>query len=168
MGCDVAGGTEETEEGMKKHNSHDKKCKAISRVAANKQPHTGKNKGTRGEQTERIHVEDDAHAYWAKERKRQKMEVKLEDEKLFITLPRILPPTLSRSRKSYLIATTRGVKRTPLLVDGAPVHVVATAFIYRDCGPPVKFVPLFELPKTDEEREEEEMEREWATIPLLE
>jgi hypothetical protein len=168
MGRDVAGGTEETEEGMKKHNSHGKKCKAISRAAANKQPHTGKNRGTRGERVERFHGDDDTEVFWAKERKRQRMEVKLEDEKLFITLPRINPPTLSQSGKSYLIATTGGVKRTPLLVEGAPVHVVATAFIYRDCGPPVKFVPLFEIPKTEEEKEEEEAEREWATIPLLE
>jgi hypothetical protein len=168
MGRDVAGGPEETEEGMKKHNSHGKKCKAISRAAANKQPHTGKNKGTRGKRFERCHGDDDTEVFWAKERKRQRMEVKLEDNKLFITLPRIVPPALSRSGKSYLIATTGGVKRTPLLVDGAPVHVVATVFIYEDWAPPVKFVPLIEIPKTEEEKEEEEEECDWATIPLLE
>ena len=152
----------------KKRNPQECKRKVSSYGASSKQLRPGKNKGRGGTQIERLQEDDDVHAWWARERKRQKMELKLEDGKLFITLPRIVPPTLSRSGKTYLIATTGGVKRTPLLVDGAPLYVVATAFIYGDWVPPVKWVPLFELPKTEEQKEEEEDERESATIPLLE
>jgi hypothetical protein len=102
-------------------------------------------------------------------RKRQKLQVKIEDGKLLIALPQIDPPNLSRSGKSYLVATTGGVRRTRLLVEGLPVHVVATAFVYLDpYEPPAQFVPLIDRPKTDEEIEDEELENEWKTVPLLE
>jgi hypothetical protein len=141
--------------------SQDKKRKANSHGSSSKQLRTGNAKSMGGKRIGRL--QDDADAFWAKERKRQKMELKLEDGKLVITLPRIDPPTLSRSRKSYLIATTGGVKRTPLLVEGAPVYVVATAFIYGDWVPPVKWVPLLELPKDyyspyfDNDQDDEDM-----------
>jgi hypothetical protein len=153
---------------MRKRSIHRKKRKLISRRAACSRRRTGNNKGTRGKRATPSHVLDDADAYWAQERKRQKMELKLEDHKLFITLPRILPPTLSRSGKSYLIATTGGVKRTRLTIDGAPVHVVATAFVYGDWVPPVKWVPLIDIPKSKDQDDEDDDEREWTTVPLLE
>lgn len=56
------------------------------------------------------------------------LDVRSEDERLVINLPRFDTPTRSRSGKSFLIATTGGVKRTSLLVDGSPVYVVASAF----------------------------------------
>ena len=170
MGNHVAGCPEEIEGQMRKRTFHRKKRKAISRPVASKRRRTENNKGTHGKRVKPFHVVDDADAYWARERKRQKMELKLEDDKLFITLPRIIPPTLSRSGKSYLIATTGGVKRTPLLVDGAPVHVVATAFIYGDWVPPVRWVPLIDIPKSADQKDEDEDddERKWTTVPLLE
>ncbi len=152
----------------RKRISRGKRRKAISRPVAGKQSRTVKNKDTRGKRAKPFHGVDDADAYWAKERKRQKMELKLEDDKLFITLPRIVPPTLSRSGKSYLIATTGGVKRTRLEIEGAPVHVVATAFIYGDWVPPVKWVPLIDIPKSEDQKDEDDDEHEWTTVPLLE
>jgi hypothetical protein len=169
MGGDVADSPEEIEGAMKKKISRGAKRKAISREAVGQQLRLGNViKGTNGKRIKPVNVAGDPDAYWAKERKRQKMELKLEEGKLIITLPRIVPPTLSRSGKSFLIATSGGVKRTPLLVDGAPIYVVATAFTYVDWVPPAKWVPLLEVPKTEEQEEEEEAEREWATIPLLE
>jgi hypothetical protein len=88
--------------------------------------------------------------------RRKEFQVKAEDGKLIITLALFDKPTRSSSGKSLLVATSSGVKRTTLLVNGSPVHVVASAFIYEDTGPPVKWEPLFELPKSEDEEEEEE------------
>ena len=53
--------------------------------------------------------------------------------------------------------TTGGVKRSSFLVNGSPVHVVATAFFYDDTGaPPVKWEPLFPLPKQDDEEDDDQ------------
>jgi hypothetical protein len=89
-------------------------------------------------------------------RQRQKaFQVKAEDGKLIITLALFDTPTRSSSGKSLLVATSSGIKRATLLVNGSPVHVVASAFIYEDIGPPVKWEPLFELPKSEDEEEDE-------------
>ena len=88
-------------------------------------------------------------------RRRKAFQVKAEDGKLIITLALFDKPTRSSSGKSLLVATSSGVKRTTLSVNGSPVHVVASAFIYEDTGPPVKWQPLFELPKQDDEEEDE-------------
>jgi hypothetical protein len=166
----MAGYPKQIEGQMRKRTIQSKTRKVISRPDASKRRRTGKNnnKGTRGKRVKAFRVVDDPDIFWAKERKRQKMEVKLEDDKLFITLPRILPPTLSRSGKSYLIATTGGIKRTRLEIEGAPVHVVATAFFYGDWVPPVKWVPLIDIPKSEDQDDQDDDEREWTTVPLLE
>jgi hypothetical protein len=97
-------------------------------------------------------------------RKPARLEVTAEDEKLIITLPRFDPPTRSSSGKSFLIATTGGVKRTSFLVNGLPVHVVASAFIYDDGGTsPVQWQPLFEMPKRNDDEDDEE----WDEIEEL-
>jgi hypothetical protein len=139
-----------------------KKGKSVSSGVPSKQVRTGNGKIAGGKR-----FEDDADEFWRRERKRQRMQVRILHGKLVIVLPLIDPPHLSQSGKSHLVATTSGVKRTPLLVDECPVHVVASAFIYRDWSPPAKFVPLFDLPKREEE-EGDEAEGGWKTIPLLE
>jgi hypothetical protein len=156
-----------------KRMSQGKKRKAIPCAIGSKYLRTGKHKRRDGTRIVRSRDGDDADAYWEKERKRQKMQLKFEDGKLFITLPRIDPPRVSGSGKSHLIASTYGIKRTQLLVEGLPVHVVATAFVYgygQSFEPPVRWEPLFELPKSngdDPKDEDEDDEREWATVPLL-
>jgi hypothetical protein len=155
----------------KKRTSQGKKRKAISRGASNKQVRAGNGKSTGGKPIEGPEDPYFADAFCTEPRKRQKMQLKFEDGKLLITLPRIDPPQRSRSGKSHLIATTRGVKRTPLLVEGLPVYVVATAFVYgygEPLEPPVRWIPLLEPPKSDEDDDQDEIEREWKTVPLLE
>ena len=86
------------------------------------------------------------------QRRKKAFRVKAEGHKLIITLARFDPPTRSISGKSFVVATTGGVKRSSFLVIGSPVHVVATAFFYDDGGePPVQWQPLFELPKSEED-----------------
>jgi hypothetical protein len=90
------------------------------------------------------------------ERRKKAFQVKAEGDKLIITLARFDPPTRSISGKSFVVATTGGVKRSSLLVNGSHVCVVATAFYYDDGGePPVQWQPLFELPKSEEAKEDE-------------
>jgi hypothetical protein len=48
---------------------------------------------------------------------------------LSIELP-LITPRPSASGKSLIVATSRGVKRTSIKIQGKPVHVVANAFIY--------------------------------------
>ena len=45
-------------------------------------------------------------------------------------------------------------------MNGSHVHVVASAFIYEDAGPPVKWQPLFELPKSEDEEGDDQEEDE--------
>jgi hypothetical protein len=154
---------------MKKQNSQGKKREAVSHGTSSKQVRTRRGKSVGGKRIEHFQEVDDRDDFWARERKRQKIQVKLEDGKLLITLPLIDPPQRSRSGKSHLVASTGGVKQTPLLVKGVPVHVVATAFIYLDWMPAVKWVPLIEPPKSEDDGDDEDEDaREWATVPLLE
>lgn len=143
-----------------------KRRKVISRAASSKQRRTGRTKSKGGKPIESFQEQHDLDAFWEKTRKRQKMQLKLEDGKLFITLPQIDPPRLSGSGKSHVVATTGGVRRTSLLVDNFPVHIVATAFVYGYGGePPVQWVPLIDLPKRDDDDQDDD---DWTDVPLLE
>jgi hypothetical protein len=62
------------------------------------------------------------------------MIVKREKNTLKIELP-LEPPTSSKSGKSLVIASSRGVVMTDVRYKGKPVAVVLNAFIYRDRGP---------------------------------
>jgi hypothetical protein len=145
---------------MRKHNSRRKKRKVFSHRAC-----TGNATRIGGKLVERSDDPNFADAFGTEAPTRQKMEVSAEDGKLIITLPRFDPPTRSRSGKSFLIATTGGVKRSSFFVDGSPVQVVASAFIYDDGGePPVKWQPLFELQKNDDDEDDP---REWDDVEEL-
>lgn len=58
------------------------------------------------------------------------MGMKLEGRKLVITL-QLKRPKLSTSGKSLLVGSTRGVKKSGILMRGKPVRYVANAFIDR-------------------------------------
>lgn len=58
------------------------------------------------------------------------MGMKLEGKKLVITLA-LKKPKLSRSGKSLLVGSTRGVKKSGILLRGKSVRYVANAFIDR-------------------------------------
>ena len=60
--------------------------------------------------------------------------VKREKNKLKIELP-LEPPTPSKSGKSDVVASSRGVVMTDVRYKGRAVAVVLNAFIYRDRGP---------------------------------
>ena len=78
------------------------------------------------------------------QRRRKAFQVKAEGDNLTITLARFDPPTRSISGKSFVVATTGGVKRSSFLVNGSHVYVVATAFFYDDGGEaPAQWQPLF-------------------------
>lgn len=57
------------------------------------------------------------------------MEVKKEGENLIITLPIDLRPAASGK---FRVATSGGVQRTSIEIEGHPVHVSANAFIYKE------------------------------------
>jgi hypothetical protein len=57
------------------------------------------------------------------------IEVKLDETKLTITIPRRIPK-LSASGKTVVLGTTRGVKTGEATYKGQPVCVVASAFVY--------------------------------------
>jgi hypothetical protein len=104
---------------------------------------------------------DDVDIWELLRRRKKAFQVKVEGDKLTITLARFDPPTRSISGKSFVVATTGGVKRSSLLVDGSHVYVVATAFYYDDGGePPVRWQPLFELPKQEDEQDDDQEEDE--------
>jgi hypothetical protein len=88
--------------------------------------------------------------------KRQKMQVTMEDGLLVIRLPVNDPPRMSASGKSHVVATSYGVKRTSLLVDGLPVRVVATAFIYGYGESPAQRMPFFDLLKPDDDEDDDD------------
>jgi hypothetical protein len=57
------------------------------------------------------------------------IEVKLDETKLTITIPR-RSPRPSASGKTTVLGTTRGVKTGNAMYKGQPVCVVASAFVY--------------------------------------
>jgi hypothetical protein len=63
---------------------------------------------------------------------------------------------MSGSGKSHVVATSYGVKRTSLLVDGLPVRVVATAFIYGYGETQAQRLPFFDLLKDDDDKDDDD------------
>jgi len=57
------------------------------------------------------------------------MLTKIEKGQLIITLP-LQTPTPSASGKTLIVASSRGVKRSTLKLEGKILCVVATAFVY--------------------------------------
>lgn len=51
---------------------------------------------------------------------------------LILKLPLINPPRKSRSGKTHLVASSRGVRRTSARIDKNPVYVNANAFVRPD------------------------------------
>ena len=59
------------------------------------------------------------------------MQVKIKNGNLIIVLP-LQKPKLSASRKSFVVATSRGVQQTTARVEGKVVRVVANGFVETD------------------------------------
>ena len=60
------------------------------------------------------------------------MTAKLEKIRIVITLPLFIEPRPSKSGKSLLIASTRGVRKASFTFDGEPAYAVASAFVRRN------------------------------------
>jgi hypothetical protein len=58
------------------------------------------------------------------------MKVRRHNGNLTITIPLLEEPRLSKSRKSMLIATSFGVRKSKLKVDGQAALYVANVFFY--------------------------------------
>ena len=70
--------------------------------------------------------------------------VKREKNRLKIELP-LEPPTPSKSGKSDVVASSRGVVMTDVLYKGKHVALVANAFVYRDRVPRKREQPETEV-----------------------
>ena len=70
--------------------------------------------------------------------------VKREKNKLKIELP-LEPPTPSKSGKSDVVASSRGVVMTDVLYKGKHVAIVVNAFVYRDRVPRKREQPETEV-----------------------
>lgn len=57
------------------------------------------------------------------------MDTKIRKGNLIITLP-LQKPTLSSSKKSLVVASSRGVRKLAAIVDGKNIHLAANAWIY--------------------------------------
>lgn len=57
------------------------------------------------------------------------MKVAIEDGVLIIEMPVNNPLVLSKSAKSYLVATSNGVVTTQVMVDGKPLKVGVNCFV---------------------------------------
>jgi hypothetical protein len=57
------------------------------------------------------------------------MKAKLEKKRLVKTLPLFDEPRPSKSGKSTLVASSRGPRRAPFMLNGKQVYLVATAYI---------------------------------------
>jgi hypothetical protein len=107
-----------------------RKRKAAPRANSRKNHRAAGAQDMRGNQTEVHEGAGDQGIYVQPRRKPEPLTVKAKDGQLVIKLPLIDPPRLSGSEKSHVVASTFGVKRTSLLVEGLPIRVVASAFIY--------------------------------------
>jgi hypothetical protein len=58
------------------------------------------------------------------------MKTMIEDGHLVIRIPLLTPPEPSASGKTQLLASTRGNKRCGLQVEGKPVYLGLTAYVY--------------------------------------
>jgi hypothetical protein len=63
-------------------------------------------------------------------RTKKKMSTRRRNGKFFIGLPLFDEPQQSRTRKSFVIASSRGVRKSKLKVEGLNIHFVAYAFYY--------------------------------------
>jgi hypothetical protein len=57
------------------------------------------------------------------------MKAILDKKRINISLLLLAVPRLSRSGKSFLVATSRGTRKTNIEIGGKPVYVSASAFI---------------------------------------
>lgn len=129
-------------------NAHLKKEKQPRRVTAHEHVRAADAPKNNRKEVEIAESPDEIDIWELLQRRKKAFQVKAEGDKLTITLARFDPPTRSISGKSFVVATTGGVKRSKFLVNGSPVYVVATAFFYDDGGePPVQWEPLFDLPE---------------------
>ena len=60
------------------------------------------------------------------------MKSKIRNGMLIIEVPLTNPPKETKSRKTILVATSRGPRRTALRVDGKPVVVNVNAYVRPD------------------------------------
>jgi hypothetical protein len=58
------------------------------------------------------------------------MEAKIQGGMLVVRVPLVKPPTLSKSGKTRLVATSHGAQRTSIEIEGKPVHIVLNGFIH--------------------------------------
>jgi hypothetical protein len=58
------------------------------------------------------------------------MKAETKNGRIYISLKQRKSPTPSRSGKSLVVASTRGVRISNIMVKGKPLRIVATAFIY--------------------------------------
>jgi hypothetical protein len=72
------------------------------------------------------------------------MKAKIEGDMLVVQVPLVKPPTLSKSGKTRLVATSHGVQRISVKVEGKPIHVVMNAFIHADETPRVRWQNVLE------------------------
>lgn len=59
------------------------------------------------------------------------MKVYVKDDRLFISL-KLQKPTLSKSGKTRVVASTHGVRQSRVTISGKPVRYVAHAFIDKE------------------------------------
>ena len=57
------------------------------------------------------------------------MDVKIDGGKLIITLDIANPAPLSKSGKTYLVASTDGIAKTGLMIQGKPLSIGVNAMI---------------------------------------
>lgn len=57
------------------------------------------------------------------------MQIQVTDKEVIIRLPRINPPSLTKSGKSLMVATTSGIVTSTESVDGKPLHVGINIFV---------------------------------------
>jgi hypothetical protein len=95
------------------------------------------------------------------------MKARIEGEMLVVRVPLVTPPTLSKSGKTRLVATSHGVQRTSIKVEGKPIHVVMNAFIHAETPPRVRWQNVLDWKpdgkrnkKTRSDEREETRERE--------
>ena len=60
------------------------------------------------------------------------MKTRISNQTLRVALPLIDPPKKSGSGKTFVVATSRGPRRTALKVGGKNVIVIVTAYIHTD------------------------------------
>jgi hypothetical protein len=88
------------------------------------------------------------------------MDVTKKDGNLIIVLPLGLPRP-SRSRKTWVLASSRGAQQTSVEIDGHLVHVVAKAFINKE-SPRIKWGNLLSLAAKEKPQQKEGKENREA------